>query len=178
MINKCNAVCSALTVSELGVLHARSSTGCSRPRARLACSHCQQGGNEIERYELSSNSTRDDLIPIALAVHALLSGLPVTMRSQNHRGVQIEEGKVKSLHYTGPVLEQVLAENTVIKTRPQSGEYVKVPVVVAPIQDSSGAAIAAIGVVDVTGVLDLADLMSRQSQIISQMRYCPVPASK
>lgn len=132
----------------------------------------------MDHYELSSDSTSDDLIPIALAVHAILSGLPITMRSQNHRGVQIEEGKVKSRHYTGPVLEQVLAENTVIRTRPQAGDYAKVPVVVAPIRDSSGSAIAAIGVVDVTGVLDLADLMSRQSQMISQLRYCPVPASR
>jgi hypothetical protein len=132
----------------------------------------------MERYEVSSNSTSGDLIPIALALHAILSGLPVTMRSQNHRGVQIEDGKVKSRHYTGPVLEQVLGENAVIRTRPQSGDYAKVPVVVAPIQDSAGAAIAAIGVVDVTGVLDLADLMSRQSQLINQMRYCPVPTNE
>jgi hypothetical protein len=132
----------------------------------------------MEQYELSSNSTSGDLIPIALAVHAILGGLPVTMRSQNHRGVQVEEGKVKSRDYTGPVLEQVLVENAVIRTRPQAGEYAKVPVVVAPIQDSAGSAIAAIGVVDITGVLDLADLMSRQSQIINQMRYCPVPVSQ
>jgi hypothetical protein len=37
---------------------------------------------------------------------------------------------------------------------------------------------AAIGVVDVTGIFDLADLMSQQAQIISQLRYCAVPASK
>jgi hypothetical protein len=117
-------------------------------------------------------------MPIALAVHAILGGLPVTMRSQNHPGVQIEGGKVKSRNYTGPILERVLAENTVLKTRPQAGEYMNVPVIVAPIQDSRGLAIAAIGVVDITGVFDLADLMSQQSQLISQLRYCAVPASK
>jgi hypothetical protein len=37
---------------------------------------------------------------------------------------------------------------------------------------------AAIGVVDVTGIFDLADAMSQQSQIISQLRYCALPASK
>ncbi|MGB9372120.1 MAG: DUF2111 domain-containing protein [Halobacteriota archaeon] len=132
----------------------------------------------MERYELSSDSTSSDLIPIALAVHAVLGGLPVTIRSQNHRGVQIEDGKVKSRDYTGPVLERVLAENIAIRTQPQSGEYTNVPVIVAPIQDSSGSAIAAIGVVDVTGIFDLADLMSQQSQIISQLRYCAVPANK
>jgi len=113
-----------------------------------------------------------------LAVHVVLGGLPVTIRSQNHRGVQIEDGKVKSRNYTGPILERVLAENTLIKTRPQAGEYTNVPVIVAPIQDSRGSAMAAIGVVDVTGIFDLADAMSQQSQIISQLRYCPMPASK
>jgi hypothetical protein len=135
-------------------------------------------GQEMEQYKLSSDSTSGDLTPIALAVHAVLGGLPVTIRSQNHRGVQIEDGEVKSRDYTGPILERVLAENTVIKTRPQAGEYVNVPVIVAPIQDSRGSAIAAIGVVDITGIFDLADLMSQQSQIISQLRYCAVPASK
>jgi len=132
----------------------------------------------MERYDLSSDSTSSDLIPIALAVHVVLGGLPVTIRSQNHRGVQIEDGKVKSRNYTGPILERVLAENTLIKTRPQAGEYTNVPVIVAPIQDSRGSAMAAIGVVDVTGIFDLADAMSQQSQFISQLRYCPMPASK
>ncbi len=132
----------------------------------------------MEQYKLASDSTSSDFIPIALAVHAILGGLPVTIRSQDHRGVQVEDGKVKSRDYTGPILERVLAENTAIRTRPQSGEYINVPVIVAPIQDSSGSAMAAIGVVDVTGIFDLADLMSQQSQIISQLRYCAVPASK
>jgi hypothetical protein len=132
----------------------------------------------MEQYKLSSDSTSTDLIPIALAVHAVLGGLPVTIRSQDHRGVQVEDGKVKSQNYSGPILEKVLAENIVIRARPQAGEYINVPVIVAPIRDSSGSAMAAIGVVDVTGIFDLADLMSQQSQIISQLRYCTVPASK
>jgi hypothetical protein len=131
----------------------------------------------MERYTLSSDSTSDDLTPIALAIHAIF-GLPVTMRSKNRRGVQIEDGRVKSRDYTGPILERVLAENTVIRTRPQAGEYANVPVAVAPVQDGAGSAIAALGVVDITGILDIADLMSQQSQVISQMRYCKVPASK
>lgn len=132
----------------------------------------------MERYELSSDSASSDLIPLAMAVHAILGGLPVTIRSQNHRGVQIEDGKVKSRNYTGPILEQVLAENIAIRTQPLAGEYKSVSVIVAPIQDSTGSAIAAIGVVDVTEIFDLADLMSQQSQIISELRYYPVPASK
>ncbi len=128
-----------------------------------------------EQFILSSDSESRDLRPIGLAIHAILNNLPVTLRSRNHLGVKIEEGEVKSDSYTGPVLEKVLKENEVIKTKPQSGGYQNIPVIVAPIRDSSGAAIAAIGVVDITGIFDLADLMDQQSKIIAQMRYCAVP---
>jgi len=132
----------------------------------------------LEQFKLSADSTSSDLVPIALAVHAVLSGLPVTIRSKTNLGVKIEEGEVKSRSYTGPILERVLVENNVIKTRPEVGDYANVPVIVAPIRDSSGSAIAAIGVVDITGIFDIADLMSQQSQIISDMRYCAVPMDK
>lgn len=132
----------------------------------------------MERFTLSADCTSRNLIPIALAVHAMLGGLPVTMRSRDNLGVQIEEGQVKNESYTGPILERVLTENQVIKTRPKVGDYRNVPVIVAPIRDSSGLPIAAIGVVDITGIFDLADLMNQQSQIINEMRYCAVPPRK
>lgn len=117
-----------------------------------------------EFFTLSENSTSRDLLPIALAVHELLNQLPVTMRSKNNRGVKIENGDVKSESYTGPVLEMVLKENRTIKTKPESGDYKDIPVIVAPIRDSTGLPIAAIGIVDITGIFDLADLMTRRTE--------------
>jgi hypothetical protein len=117
-----------------------------------------------ESFALSANSTSRDLLPIAMAVHELLNRLPVTMRSKNNRGIKIENGEVKSESYTGPVLETVLTENRTIKTKPESGDYKDIPVIVAPIRDSTGLPIAAIGIVDITGIFDLADLMKRQTE--------------
>ena len=127
-----------------------------------------------ECFVLSVNSTSRDLLPIAMAVHEILNRLPVTMRSKNCSGIRIENGEIKSENYTGPVLELVLNENHIIKTKPESGEYRNIPVIVAPIRDSTGSTVAALGVVDITGIFDLADLMSRQTQIIDQMRYCKI----
>lgn len=64
-----------------------------------------------------------------------------------------------------------------IKTR-REGDYTNMPVIVASIRDNSGLAIAAIDVVDVSGVFDVANLMSHHSQIINEMRCCAVPSSK
>jgi hypothetical protein len=113
---------------------------------------------------LSANSTSHDLIPIAMAVHEILNRLPVTMRSKNNHGIKIENGEVKSESYTGPVLETVLKENLTVKTKAESGDYKDIPVIVAPIRDSTGLPIAAIGIVDITGIFDLADLMKRQTE--------------
>ncbi len=129
-------------------------------------------------FVLSTDSKSHDLSPIGLAVHAILNNLPVTLRSLNNLGVQIEDGEIKSECYTGPILERVLQENRIIKTKPESGDYKGVPVIVAPIRDTTGAVIAAIGVVDITGIFDLADFMHQQSKIIAQTRYCAVPETK
>ncbi len=132
----------------------------------------------MNRYTISSDATAEDFTPVALCVHDLLNHLPTTARSRNHPGVRIEEGRVVDTHYTGPILEEVLEKNRLIKTTPHSGPYRGVPVVVAPLQDAKGEVIGAIGVVDITGIFDLATLMEHQSAILKQVcgkDPCPLP---
>lgn len=117
---------------------------------------------------LSENSTSGDILPVAKMVHELFS-LPVTMRSRNKKGVRLEKGNVVDMDYTGPVLEDALARNCVIHTIPDSGAYKGVPVVVAPILDREGTAIAAIGVVDVVCTIDLASVFGSYPQIVRQV---------
>ncbi len=117
---------------------------------------------------LSENSTSGDILPVAKMVHELFT-LPVTMRSRNKKGVRLEKGNVVDMDYTGPVLEDALARNCVIHTIPDSGAYKGVPVVVAPILDREGTAIAAIGVVDVVCTIDLAAVFGSYPQIVRQV---------
>ena len=119
----------------------------------------------INLYE---NSSSKDILPVAMMVHELFS-LPVTMRSRNKKGVRIEKGKVIDMDYSGPVLEDALSQNCVIHTIPENGAYKGVPVVVAPIKDSSGEAIAVIGVVDVVCTIDLASVFGSYPQIVRQV---------
>ena len=49
------------------------------------------------------------------ACRELFGGLPVTARSKNKHGVRVEDGKVVSRDYTGPMLERAIAENAFIK---------------------------------------------------------------
>jgi hypothetical protein len=135
----------------------------------------------MNRYIISSRSAADDLIPVGMALHELLNRLPITARSKEHPGIRIESGSIVDREYSGPVLEQVLWENRVMKVTPKSGAYKGVPVVVSPIRDGNGEVIVAIGVVDITGIFDLATLMEHQSLILEQVcgkDPCPLPGEQ
>lgn len=123
----------------------------------------------MERIAITEDSTADDLAGIALCVHQLFAGLPVTARSRNRPGVQVEGGRVQSKTYTGPLLEQVLAEGRVVRGKPQSGTYKGIPVAVAPLI-ADGRAIAAVGVVDTSGAMDIKAFMDQYAAIEKQVK--------
>jgi hypothetical protein len=133
----------------------------------------------MHRYTLSANAEAGDLEPLVLALHELLHRLPVTAKSRDRPGIRVEDGRVIDRNYTGPVLEEAIRANQLMKTRPLSGAYKGVPVTVTPLRDSDGSAIGAIGVVDITGIFDLATLMEHQSAILKQVcgkDPCPLPS--
>ncbi len=120
---------------------------------------------------ISPDSESEEIAPFAFAVHELL-GLPVTMRTLNKKGVRIEKGKILDTHYSGPVLEQVLKENKVVRKIPTSGKYTGIPVVVVPIRNSEGYGIAALGVVDVVGTVDLGFIFGDYPEVVKQVQEC------
>ncbi len=130
---------------------------------------------------ISAASTAEDWKPVLLAFHELLNRLPVTARSRDRPGIRVEEGRVVDSSYTGPVLEEVIKKNETRRTTPKEGAYKGVPVIVAPVRDGEGKAIGAIGVVDITGIFDLATLMEHQSAILKQVcgkDPCPLPSEQ
>jgi hypothetical protein len=126
---------------------------------------------DFTRIQITADSESEDIAPFALAVHELL-GLPITMRTLNKKGVRIEKGKILDTNYTGPVLEQVLKENKLIRKIPTSGKYTGIPVVVAPIRNKDGYGIAAIGVVDMVGTVDLGFVFGDYPEIVKQVQEC------
>lgn len=117
---------------------------------------------------LSQDSDADDLASVAMAVHRLV-GIPVTIRSVNRRGVCIEDDVVIDHDYTGPVLEQVIKENKLVRAIPKTGRYRDIPVVVAPIRDKEDKVIGAIGLVDIIGSIDLGLVFQKYPDVIRQI---------
>ncbi len=125
-----------------------------------------------EAIVISADSTAEELAPIAKAVNDLLL-LPITLRSKNKRGVRVEKGEVIDFDYTGPVLERALEEDRVIRTTPLIGKYARIPVVVVPIRNRKGEVIAALGVVDVLGTVDLGAGFADFPRVLEQIRAHP-----
>ena len=117
---------------------------------------------------ISEKSGSKDLAPIALAVNQIL-GLPVTLRSLGSPGVRVEKGKVLDEEYSGPVLEEVMASGKATRTVPKSGVYGGVPVSVAPIMDRDGKVIAAMGVVDVVGTIDIPAVFGAYTEVVKEV---------
>lgn len=118
---------------------------------------------------ISEDSNAEELAPIAKAVNDLLL-IPVTMRSKNKKGISVEKGEVIDFEYTGPILERVLDEKRVIRTTPLTGRYARIPVVVAPIRNMEGDVIAALGVVDVVGTVDLGALFTDYPSVLQKIK--------
>ncbi|MCZ7402308.1 MAG: DUF2111 domain-containing protein [Candidatus Methanoperedens sp.] len=121
--------------------------------------------------QITADSSAEEIAQFAMAIHELL-GLPVTMRSLNKSGVRIEKGKILDNNYTGPVLETVLKENKISRIIPTSGKYVGIPVIVVPIRNKEGYGIAAIGVVDVVGTVDLGFIFGDYPEVVKQVQEC------
>lgn len=117
---------------------------------------------------ISEDARSEDLAPLALAINEIVR-LPITLRSRNHPGVRAEKGKVLDNSYSGPVLEEVLKTGRAMRTIPDKGAFKGVPVSVAPII-FEGKTVAAIGVVDVVGTIDLPEVFGAYADVVKQVR--------
>jgi hypothetical protein len=121
----------------------------------------------MAKLVVSEESRSEDLAPLALAIHEIVR-LPITMRSARFPGVRVEKGKVLDSDYSGPILEKVLKTGKPIRTIPASGAYKGVPVSVAPIM-AEGKAIAAVGIVDVVGTIDLPEIFGAYAGVVKEV---------
>ncbi len=120
------------------------------------------------RLVISEDARHEELAPIALAINEIIQ-LPITMRSLNFPGVRVEKGKVLDEDYSGPILEEVIRTGKPVRTIPENGAYKGVPVSVAPII-VEGKAIAAVGVVDIIGTIDIPEVFGAYADVLKQVK--------
>ncbi len=121
----------------------------------------------MARLVISEDARSEDLATLAMAINEIVR-LPITLRSAKFPGVRVEKGKVMDARYSGPILEEVLKTGRSVHTIPERGAYRGVPVSVAPIV-VEGKTVAAIGVVDVVGTIDLPEVFGAYADVVRQV---------
>jgi hypothetical protein len=116
---------------------------------------------------ISDDAKEKDLSPLALAMNEVIR-LPITLRSLNAPGIRVENGKILDTNYSGPVLEEVLRTGKPVRAIPSSGAYKGIPVSVAPIK-VEGKTIAALGIVDLAGTIDMPDVFGAYADVVRQV---------
>jgi hypothetical protein len=121
----------------------------------------------MSQLVISDDAKETDLSPLALAINEVVK-LPITIRSLNSPGIRVENGKIIDTNYSGPVLEEVLRTGKPMRTIPSSGAYKGIPVSVAPIK-VKGTTIAALGIVDLAGTIDMPDVFGAYADVVRQV---------
>ena len=121
----------------------------------------------MSRLVISEDARSEDLAALALAFNEIVR-LPITMRSARFPGVRVEKGMILDKNYSGPVLEEAIRTGKSIRTTPEKGAYQGVPVSVAPII-VEGRAVAAVGVVDVIGTIDIPEVFGSYGDVLKQV---------
>ncbi len=124
--------------------------------------------NEQVCLKLCADSTKEDMENIALAVHSLC-GIPTTIRSVRHKGLRMERGEIVDRDYTGPILEEAIRTNRLIRTRPLEGVYKGKCVVVTPIRANTGEVVGAVGIVDIVASLDIYSIFMDYPEIVDEV---------
>jgi hypothetical protein len=123
----------------------------------------------MKPLEFEQGMTSEQLLPIALSVHNVIGRMPVAIKARDDAGVIIAGGRAKDLTCGSEALDSVFDGESVKRTYADCGDYAGIPMYASAIFDRAGYAVAAIGVIDTTGMLSLQEfaeisaLLCRQS---------------
>jgi hypothetical protein len=109
----------------------------------------------------------EQLTALAMSVHNVIGKMPVAIKARDRPGVLVANGDVKHERYDSDALDSVFAGDPVKKTV-ADGDYSGIPMYVSAICDTSGHAVAAIGVIDTAGVLSLQEFAEISARLACQ----------
>lgn len=105
--------------------------------------------------EYSPDGTQSRLIAIAMSVHNVVGGMPVAVKARGETGVIIAGGLPKELICGSEALDSVFSGEPVKRTCASCGDYAGIPMFASAIFNEEGDAVAAIGVIDTSGLFSL-----------------------
>ncbi|MGA9141601.1 MAG: DUF2111 domain-containing protein [Methanocella sp.] len=131
----------------------------------------------MRHVEYASGMTPENLIAIAMSVHNVVCRMPVAVKSRDGSGAIIAGGRLDGLTCGSKALDSVFSGEPVKRTYADCGDYAGIPMYASAIFDEAGRAVAAIGVIDTSGLLSLHEFVEI-SESLSQQSGNPARPKK
>jgi hypothetical protein len=124
--------------------------------------------NPMRTVEIEPGIKSEQLIAIAMSVHNVVGRMPVAVKARGKPAVIIVGGRSEDLICGSEALDSVFNGEPVKRTHADCGDYAGIPMFTSAIFDEAGSAVAAIGVIDTSGMLSLKEFAEMSASLCYQ----------
>lgn len=117
---------------------------------------------------ISNAIDMEEMATVAFSVHKALGDIPVVLKVMNENGILIKDGRFHFLGLECHALNAVFSDNPVQQIHIDYGAH-RCIMFASAIENGLGQRVAAIGIIDTTGMLSLDSLVAHQERINQQL---------
>jgi hypothetical protein len=122
----------------------------------------------MRTVQIAPSMKSEQLIAIATSVHNIVGRMPVAVKSRDEPGVIIAGGMSNDMNSGNEALDSVFSGEPVKRAHVDCGDYAGIPMFTSAIFDEAGRAVAAIGVIDTSGILSLQEFAEISASLCHQ----------
>jgi hypothetical protein len=123
----------------------------------------------MEMLRISSDASGADLAPLAMSIHHITGHMPVVIKGKNKRGIIVEDGRISDSFYESQALNEIFEGKNCACVKPEGGRHAGLPIFASAITDKNGKTIAAIGIVDTSGLLQMKTFLDIRAHLEKQL---------
>ncbi len=124
----------------------------------------------MDILRISSDASGPDLAPLAMSIHHITGHMPVVIKGKNKRGIIIEDGLISDSFYESRALNEIFEGKNCACVKPEGGRHAGLPIFASAIKDKNGKTIAAVGIIDTTGLLQMKSFIDIRAHIEKQLK--------
>ena len=123
----------------------------------------------MDTLQISSDASGADLAPLAMSIHHIAGHMPVVIRGKNKHGIIVEDGLIRDSVYESRALNVIFDGNVCACVKPEGGRHAGLPIFASAITDKTGKTIAAVGIIDTSGLLEMKKFVDIRDHLETQL---------
>jgi hypothetical protein len=120
---------------------------------------------------ITTDSSTRELASLAMSLHLVTGMMPVVVKSKNGAAVLADGGCVREIAGEHEPLERMFRGETTACEKVKNGRYKGIKIFVSAIIDQDDDTVAAVGIIDTSGLISLKESMDISSKLSSQVKW-------